>query len=168
MTNQNLSAMKKRRAFRKSPENSYGTEEGLMAQSSPPSVPNFYLMTPLKQPEYGRVKMTDNPDEIINKYKLHEKATTSRLCRVCTAYLMRAQTVTMNWRNIWTKKVTSKALLSLPYGSTRHAQLNLYWSLTILELNTSRRTICTTWPTPSKNITTSRLIPMGKNWWKLS
>ena len=35
---------------------------------------NFYLMTPLKRPEYGRVKMTDIPDEIINEYKLHEKA----------------------------------------------------------------------------------------------
>jgi len=31
-------------------------------------------MTPLKQPEYGRVKLTDIPDEIINEYKLHEKA----------------------------------------------------------------------------------------------
>jgi hypothetical protein len=28
---------------------------------------NFYLMTPLKRPEYGRVKMTDIPDKIINK-----------------------------------------------------------------------------------------------------
>jgi hypothetical protein len=36
---------------------------------------NFYLMTPLKQPEYGRVKLTDIPDEIIGKYKLREKAT---------------------------------------------------------------------------------------------
>lgn len=35
---------------------------------------NFYLMTPLKRPEYGRVKMSDIPDEIINEYKLHEKA----------------------------------------------------------------------------------------------
>ena len=35
---------------------------------------NFYLMTPLKRPEYGRVKMTDIPDKIINEYKLHEKA----------------------------------------------------------------------------------------------
>ena len=26
---------------------------------------NFYLMTPLKRPEYGRVKLTDIPDEII-------------------------------------------------------------------------------------------------------
>jgi hypothetical protein len=36
---------------------------------------NFYLMTPLKRPGYGRVKLTDIPDEIIGKYKLHEKAT---------------------------------------------------------------------------------------------
>ncbi len=35
---------------------------------------NFYLMTPLKRPEYGRVKMTDIPDKIINEYKLNEKA----------------------------------------------------------------------------------------------
>ena len=26
---------------------------------------NFYLMTPLKRPEYCRVKLTDIPDEII-------------------------------------------------------------------------------------------------------
>jgi hypothetical protein len=31
-------------------------------------------MTPLKRLEYGRVKMTDIPDEIINKYKLQDKA----------------------------------------------------------------------------------------------
>ena len=36
---------------------------------------NFYLMTPLKQPGYGRVKLTDIPDEIIEEYKLREKAT---------------------------------------------------------------------------------------------
>jgi hypothetical protein len=27
---------------------------------------NFYLMTPPKQPEYGRVKQTDIPDKIID------------------------------------------------------------------------------------------------------
>jgi hypothetical protein len=36
---------------------------------------NFYLMMPLKRPEYGRVKQMDIPDEIIDKYKLFEKAT---------------------------------------------------------------------------------------------
>jgi len=32
-------------------------------------------MTPLKRPKYGRVKLTDIPDEIIKEYKLCEKAT---------------------------------------------------------------------------------------------
>jgi hypothetical protein len=36
---------------------------------------NFYLMTSLKQPEYGRVKLMDIPDKIIGKYKLCEEAT---------------------------------------------------------------------------------------------
>jgi len=36
---------------------------------------NFYLITPLKRPEYGRVKLIDIPDEIIEEYKLREKAT---------------------------------------------------------------------------------------------
>ncbi len=36
---------------------------------------NFYLMMPLKRPEYGRVKQTDIPDEIIDEYNLREKAT---------------------------------------------------------------------------------------------
>ncbi len=35
---------------------------------------NFYLMTPLKRTEYGRVKMMDIPNKIINEYKLHDKA----------------------------------------------------------------------------------------------
>ena len=64
----------------------------------------FYLMTPLRQPEFGRVKMTDIPDKIINKYKLHIKpymaGYTSRSCGVCTANLKRAPTATTNSRNI--------------------------------------------------------------------
>ena len=80
---------------------------------------NFYLMTPLNRHEYGRVNI---PDEIIEEYKLREKATadgwvyfkvmrgmyglpqlgsnSSRLCGVCTAYLNWAQTATMNSRSI--------------------------------------------------------------------
>ena len=34
----------------------------------------FYLMTPIKQPEYIRISIKDIPDEIINKYKLRDKA----------------------------------------------------------------------------------------------
>ena len=38
-------------------------------------ISNFYLMTPLKRPEYGKVKLSDIPAEIIKKYRLEEKAT---------------------------------------------------------------------------------------------
>ena len=38
-------------------------------------ISNFYLMTPLKRPEYIRVKLTDIPQEIIDEYKLMDKAT---------------------------------------------------------------------------------------------
>ena len=37
-------------------------------------ISNFYLMTPLKQPEYIRISIKDIPDEIINKYKIRDKA----------------------------------------------------------------------------------------------
>ena len=36
---------------------------------------NFYLMKPLPQPEYIRVKLSDIPDEIIKEYDLKTKAT---------------------------------------------------------------------------------------------
>ena len=36
---------------------------------------NFYLMTPLKRPEFAKIKLSDIPEEIIQEYKLHKKAT---------------------------------------------------------------------------------------------
>jgi hypothetical protein len=36
---------------------------------------DFYLNTPMKRPEYMRLKMTDIPEEIIEQYKLREIAT---------------------------------------------------------------------------------------------
>ncbi len=36
---------------------------------------NFYLMSPLKQPEYAKIKLTDIPEEVINEYNLHQLAT---------------------------------------------------------------------------------------------
>ncbi len=52
--------------------NSVISTEG--AKFATANLSNFYLMTELKQPEYGRVKLTDIPQEIINEYQLHEKA----------------------------------------------------------------------------------------------
>jgi hypothetical protein len=36
---------------------------------------NFYLMTPLKRPEYTKIRLSDIPEEVITEYKLHEFAT---------------------------------------------------------------------------------------------
>eukprot|EP00804_Cyclotella_cryptica_P012280 CCRYP_013858-RA/>CCRYP_013858-RA protein AED:0.31 eAED:0.31 QI:0/0/0/1/0/0.5/2/0/562 len=36
-------------------------------------ISNFYLNTPLQRPEYIRMKITDIPEEIINKYKLRDR-----------------------------------------------------------------------------------------------
>ena len=37
-------------------------------------ISDFYLMTPLKRPEYICISIKDIPDKIINKYKLREIA----------------------------------------------------------------------------------------------
>ena len=39
------------------------------------NISNFYLMTPLKRPEYIRIHVRYIPDEIIKEYKLKEKQT---------------------------------------------------------------------------------------------
>ncbi len=41
------------------------------AQFMTMDIANFYLMTPLKRPEYVKIKLSDIPEEIIVKYKLH-------------------------------------------------------------------------------------------------
>ena len=38
-------------------------------------ISNFYLMTPLRRPEYAKIRLSDIPEEVINEYKLREKAT---------------------------------------------------------------------------------------------
>ena len=41
-------------------------------------ISNFYLMTPLKRPEYAKFRLTDIPEEVIDEYDLREKATPDR------------------------------------------------------------------------------------------
>ena len=36
---------------------------------------NFYLMTPLKRPEYANIKLSDIPEEVIKEKNLHQYAT---------------------------------------------------------------------------------------------
>ncbi len=45
------------------------------AQFMTMDISNFYLMTPLHQPEFIRMKLSDILDEIINEYKLQNKTT---------------------------------------------------------------------------------------------
>jgi hypothetical protein len=45
------------------------------AQFANADISNFYLMTPLKRPEFAKVKLSDIPEEVIEEYKLHEKVT---------------------------------------------------------------------------------------------
>ena len=40
-------------------------------------ISNFYLNSPLPRPEFIKIKLSDIPDEIINKYNLREKATSA-------------------------------------------------------------------------------------------
>jgi hypothetical protein len=49
-------------------------------------IANFYLMTPLKRPEYVEIKLSDIPEEIIGKYKLHNLANADVLKQIeaCT------------------------------------------------------------------------------------
>ena len=35
-------------------------------------ISNYYLMTPLKRPEYIRISIKDIPEKIINEYKLRK------------------------------------------------------------------------------------------------
>jgi hypothetical protein len=47
------------------------------AQFMTMDISNFYSMTPLHQPEFIHMKLSDIPDEIIDKYKLRNKTTPS-------------------------------------------------------------------------------------------
>ena len=45
------------------------------AQFANADISNFYLMMPLKRPEYTEIILSDIPEEVIIEYNLHKKAT---------------------------------------------------------------------------------------------
>ena len=47
-------------------------------------ISDFYLQTPLKRPEYIRMQLSDIPQEIIDEYKLLDKATNGCIYIVAT------------------------------------------------------------------------------------
>jgi hypothetical protein len=86
----------------------------------------------------GRVKLMDIPDEIIEEYKLREKATADgcvhfKVLRGMYGLPQAGSNSHDELEEHLNKEGYSKALSPLPYGSTRHTQLNFYWSSMILE-----------------------------------
>jgi hypothetical protein len=51
-------------------------------------ISNFYLMTPLHQPEFIRMKLSDIPDKIIDEYKLRDITTPSGSIYIVTNHGM--------------------------------------------------------------------------------
>ena len=51
-------------------------------------ISKFYLMTPLKRPEYIRINFRDIPDEIIEEYKLKEKPYTKGAVYIVANHVM--------------------------------------------------------------------------------
>ena len=49
---------------------------------------NFYLMTPLKRSEHAKIKIPDITYEIINEYKLQQKATSNGWIYICVVHGM--------------------------------------------------------------------------------
>ena len=91
---------------------------------------NFYLMTELKRPKYGRVKLADIQEEIINKYQLHEKVKDGWVYfKVVGGMYGLPQSGSNSHDELkeqLKKRATSRALSSLIFGSTTNDQLNLY------------------------------------------
>ncbi|KAL7479612.1 hypothetical protein ACHAW6_005339 [Cyclotella cf. meneghiniana] len=134
---------------------------------------NFYLMTPLKRPEFAKIKLSNIPEEIRHEYKLHKKqypmdGYTSNAPVECTVYLKLAALVTTFLKNASTMPDTTKAPLSRVNGNTPLNQSNSPWLSTILGSSTPRVTMPTTSSTPSKNIMMSLLITPAGNMSRLT
>ena len=68
-------------------------------------IANFYLVTPLKLPEYVKIKLKDIPEEIIVEYKLLDILTpggtyTSKQLKACKVYHTHAFLPTNNWKSV--------------------------------------------------------------------
>ncbi len=90
-------------------------------------ISNFYLMTPLKRPDYIRVKIDDIPEEIINEYNLQKIANIQGM--VCIEVtkgmygLPRQDSSRTNYsNNASTNMDTSRANWCPDYGNTQQDQ----------------------------------------------
>ena len=90
-------------------------------------ISNFYLMTPLKRPEYMKIKLTDIPQEIIDEYKLKDKVTTNGFVHIVATkgmYGLPQSGLLANklLENTSTKRATDRASWYQACGSTTRGQ----------------------------------------------
>jgi hypothetical protein len=137
-------------------------------------ISNFYLMTPLHCPEFIQMKLSDIPDEVIEEYKLREKATKNG-----SIYIKAKQGMYgLPQSGLLANKLLEKHLNKHGYGqrkwypafgSTTHGQYNSHWLWTTLECNTLARNLPSISKTCSSNITNSPAIGLehdtsGSHW----
>jgi hypothetical protein len=108
------------------------------AQFMTMDISNFYLMTPLHHAKFIRIKLSDITDEVINKYKLREKATTSagsiyiRGKRGMYGLPQARLLATNSSKNVSTNTDTDKASWYLAFGNTTQDQCSSHWLLMTL------------------------------------
>ena len=92
-------------------------------------IKNFYLNNPLKRYEYLRLRLSDLPDEIIEEYKLNEKAKPEGMVflevRKGMYGLPQAGILAQDcWQRDWQRKDTNKARQPQGNGNTNGDQSN--------------------------------------------
>ncbi len=83
-------------------------------------ISNFYLMTPLKHPEFICVKINDLPQEIIDEYKLQSTVNKSGMVRIEVTKGMYGLPQASFLNKDSTNMDTPKANWCPAYGSTSH------------------------------------------------
>ncbi len=92
-------------------------------------ISNFYLMTPLRQPKFIRMKLSNIPDKIIDEYKLRDKTTPSGSIYVVANWGMYGLPQSGLIANELLEKrsneqATNRANWSQDYGNITHTQFN--------------------------------------------
>jgi hypothetical protein len=112
------------------------------AQFMTMDISNFYLMTPLHHAKFIQIKLSDIPNEVINKYKLREKVTKNGsiyirakrdMCGLPQAGLLANEL----FKNASKNMDTGKANWYLDFGITTQDPYSSHWLLMILASNTS-------------------------------
>ena len=102
-------------------------------------ISNFYIITPLHWLEFICMKLSNIPEEVINEYKLKEKATLD-----CSIYIKTKQGMySLPQSGLLANKLLEKQLNKHGYtdranwypdfGDTTHGRYNSLWLLTTLE-----------------------------------